>query len=174
MLVSDAIPTVFALALGLGLVGVVVARWFAPEDLRAELRAAAGSLAAVVAVGATAGSLYFSEVRHFVPCELCWYQRIFMYPLSVVLTLAVVRRDERVRPYVCALAGLGALVSIYHVQLQLFPGQGSSCSAGPSCTYQWVDVFGFVSIPVMALASFAIILLLLTQRPPVSKDRENE
>src|SRR5579885_3266782 len=65
-------------------------------------------LAAAIAVTAMGGSLYFSEVAHYTPCTLCWYQRTCMYPLAVVLTIAAIRRDQRVVPYGLALAGIGA------------------------------------------------------------------
>ncbi|MDH3707057.1 MAG: disulfide oxidoreductase [Acidimicrobiia bacterium] len=119
------------------------------------------ALAAVVAVGATLGSLYFSEVRNFTPCELCWFQRIAMYPLAVLLPIAAWRRDDSMRLYATVLAGLGAAVSIYHYQLQLFPDQGSSCSADAPCSFQWIEVFGFVSIPLLALGSFSLVIVLL-------------
>ena len=70
-----------------------------------------------------AGSLYFSEVAHFVPCRLCWYQRIAMYPLVLLLGIATLRRDVGIRLYAIPLAAIGAAVSIYHVQLERFPDQ---------------------------------------------------
>ena len=78
-------------------------------------------MAFVVAMLATIGSLYFSEVAHFDPCRLCWYQRIAMYPLVVVLGIAAVRRDADVGLYVRALAGIGALISAYHLALEWIP-----------------------------------------------------
>ena len=104
-------------------------------------------LALVIAAVSTAGSLYYSEVAGYVPCEMCWYQRICMYSLVPVLAVALVRRDRRGGWYglPLALAGLG--LSVYHYQLQVFPGQGSTCDAAAPCTDQWVDSLGFVSIP---------------------------
>ena len=76
-----------------------------------------------------AGSLYFSEVAGLVPCVLCWYQRIAMYPLAILLTLAAVRGDQSFRPYAATLAAIGALIAAYHVALQRIPGLPSgSCS----------------------------------------------
>jgi len=154
--------TIFALLIAAGIVGMVWARWFAPAQLRRDVADASLTLASLVAVGAMLGSLWFSEVANFTPCEMCWFQRIAMYPLAVILPIAALRRDQGIRPYAIALAGIGALISIYHIQLQLFPGQASSCDPGTPCTYKWLDIFGFVSIPWLALGSFVLILLLAT------------
>ena len=119
-------------------------------------------LAAAVATTAMAGSLYYSESAGFIPCELCWYQRIAMYPLVPILVIAALRR-ELLTVYVVVIAGIGAAISAYHYQLQLFPDQASTCSIDTPCTTQYVDVFGFVSIPFMAGCGFlAIIALALT------------
>ena len=117
-------------------------------------------LAFVVAAGAMASSLYYSESVGFVPCEFCWYQRIAMYPLAVVLLVAAITRDERALRYVLPIAVIGAALSIYHVQLQVFPDQASSCSTGVPCHARYVQEFGFVSIPVMALCGFASVIAL--------------
>ena len=111
-------------------------------------------LALAIAAVATAGSLYYSEVAGYPPCEMCWYQRICMYSLVPVLAVALARRDRGGGWYglPLALAGLG--LSVYHYQLQMFPGQGSTCDAAAPCTYQWVDTLGFVSIPFMAGCGF--------------------
>ncbi len=119
-------------------------------------------LAALVAAVSTAGSLYFSEIAHYVPCALCWYQRIAMYPLVVVLGIAAVRRDVEIRRYVGPLAAIGALISIYHIGVERLPGLPTgSCSLEAPCDLIWVERFGFVTIPVMALAGFLAILTLL-------------
>jgi disulfide bond formation protein DsbB len=117
-------------------------------------------MAFVVAAGAMASSLYYSEIADFVPCEFCWYQRIAMYPLAVILLVAAVMRDERVLRYVVPIAVIGALLSIYHVQLQIFPEQASTCSSGVPCHARYVQEYGFVSIPVMALCGFVSVLAL--------------
>ncbi|MGZ8602880.1 MAG: disulfide bond formation protein B, partial [Actinomycetota bacterium] len=105
-------------------------------------------LAFLVALTATVGSLYLSEVAHFVPCKLCWYQRIAMYPLVPILAIAAWKRDVSVARYVVPLAAIGAAISIYHYQLERFPSQASvSCSADAPCTVVWIWKFHFVSIP---------------------------
>lgn len=118
-------------------------------------------LAAIVAVVAMLGSLYESEIASFVPCRLCWYQRIAMYPMAVILPIAAVRGDVRVRAYAIPLALIGALISIYHYQLEWFPQQTSpACTADAPCTVVWVRELGFVSIPFMALCGFLAIAWL--------------
>jgi disulfide bond formation protein DsbB len=119
-------------------------------------------LAFVVAAVAMAGSLYFSEVASFPPCRLCWYQRIAMYPLVPLLGIAAVRRDRGIAPYAAALAGVGALISAYHVLLERYPSLESSvCEPTNPCTLIWVRRFGYLTIPAMALSGFAVILALL-------------
>lgn len=120
------------------------------------------ALALLVALGATAGSLYLSEVAHFVPCRLCWYQRIAMYPLAPVLGLAAWRRDLSVRPYGLVLAGIGLLIASYHALLERFPWLDTgACEADNPCTLVWVRELGYVTIPLMAATAFAVIALLL-------------
>ncbi|HAZ35597.1 MAG TPA: disulfide bond formation protein B [Acidimicrobiaceae bacterium] len=123
----------------------------------------------VVAVS-TAASLWFSEVAGFVPCELCWYQRIAMYPLVVILGVATWRSDPDPRWRVLPFSVTGLLVSAYHYQLQLFPEQGSSCDVAAPCTRQWVDQFGFVSIPFMAFCGFAAVTALVLAAGAADRD----
>ena len=119
-------------------------------------------LAALVAATAMGGSLYFSEVGHLEPCTLCWYQRIAMYPLVLLLGITAARRDAGIRPYAMTLAGIGAALSAYHVAVQRLPGLPStSCSATAPCSAIQLEVLGFVTIPVLALVAFATILVLL-------------
>jgi disulfide bond formation protein DsbB len=131
---------------------------------RFQQRAAAG------AGTATAGSLWSSEVAGFIPCELCWFQRIAMYPLAVLLPLAAIRRDDAVRPYVRALAGLGLALSVWHVLIQRVPALSgtTSCAADAPCTAMWVNVFGVMTIPTMAAFGFFAVLALSSLPRPVS------
>lgn len=119
-----------------------------------QLRPVLLPLALVIAAVATAGSLYYSEVAGYPPCELCWYQRICMYPLVPVLAVAVARPDRRGGWYALPLAVAGLGLSVYHYQLQLLPDQGSTCDVSAPCTYQWVDGLGFMSLPFMAGCGF--------------------
>ncbi|MFD0588993.1 disulfide oxidoreductase [Paenibacillus sp. GCM10027627] len=117
----------------------------------------------LVAVVATLGSLYFSEVAGFIPCELCWYQRILMYPLSVILGIAAFYDDHRIRKYVLPLSIFGMLVSTYHYMVQKVPGFAEirPCTQGVPCNSSYINWFGFVTIPFLALIGFTLITLLL-------------
>ena len=125
----------------------------------------AAGLAWGVAVLATTGSLYFSEVAGYEPCLLCWYQRIAMYPQVVILAIAAARREVTGRVYAAALSGIGALIASYHVLLEWFPALDSgACDPDNPCTLIWFRVFGIISLPTLALAAFLLILTLLTIR----------
>lgn len=116
----------------------------------------------IVAAVAMAGSLYFSDGVGFVPCLLCWYQRIAMYPLVLVLGVGLVRGDPGVWRYGVPLSVVGLVIAAYHVALQLRPSlEVVSCQAGAPCSARYVAVFGFVSIPGMAAAAFLLITALL-------------
>jgi len=114
----------------------------------------------LVAFVSAASSLYYSEYAKFTPCEFCWYQRIAMYPLAILLLVALASRSRIDARYVVALAGIGLSLSIYHYQLEMFPNQAQICSGVVSCTARFVEEFGFVSIPFMAGCGFLTILLL--------------
>jgi disulfide bond formation protein DsbB len=128
------------------------------------LRSAALPLAWIVSVVATLGSLYFSEIRHFVPCTMCWYQRIAMYPLIIILGIAAYRDDRQIARYILPISSLGILFAVYQILLQNIPGFDpiKLCSIGVPCSTKYVDYFGFISIPVMSLTAFVLITLLLS------------
>ncbi|MCB0879394.1 MAG: disulfide bond formation protein B [Thermoleophilia bacterium] len=108
------------------------------------------------------GSLWMSEHLHFIPCPLCWYQRIAMYPLVLLLGIAAIRRDESIRSYAIPLALVGSVVSIYHYQLERFPDQQSiACSVSVPCTTIWFEKLGYITIPMMALSAFALVVVIL-------------
>jgi disulfide bond formation protein DsbB len=118
----------------------------------------------VVAAIATGGSLFFSEVAGFVPCELCWYQRICMYPLSIVTLLAALAQDRRVARYLLPLPIVGAGVSVYHLLVENgVVGQSAAClvSAPGGCATKWIDEFGYMTIPTLALTGFLLLTALL-------------
>lgn len=150
----------------LTVLGIVVVAVTSRERL-ARVRAAIGiqplQLAAVVAAVATIGSLWLSEGAGFTPCRLCWYQRIAMYPLSVILGIAAVRRDVAVRTYAIPVAAIGAVISIWHVLIERFPSleTSTSCEVANPCSIVWVERFGYLTIPTMALSGFALIIALL-------------
>lgn len=118
-------------------------------------------LAFIVAAGATVGSLWFSEVAGFVPCRLCWFQRIAMYPLVPILLVAAVRSDRRVGWYVIPTAAIGAALAGWHYLIEWRPSlEGGVCSSsGPSCADIWFREFGFVTLPFMALVGFLSIIV---------------
>jgi disulfide bond formation protein DsbB len=133
------------------------------------------ALAFAVALTATLGSLYLSEVAHFPPCRLCWYQRIAVYPLVPVLAVAWWRRDRGVRPYVLALVALGLPISLYHVLLERLPSlDAGACDPTNPCTIIWVERFGYLTIPTMAATAQALVaalfLLVPTPAPPGRAD----
>jgi disulfide bond formation protein DsbB len=108
------------------------------------------------------GSLYFSEVAGFVPCTLCWYQRILMYPLTLLLAIGLLRRDENLPLLVLPFSVLGLGFATYHYLLEktnLFP-ESTACQAGVSCTTVWINWFGFATIPFLSLTGFLTITLM--------------
>jgi disulfide bond formation protein DsbB len=137
-------------------------RW---ERLVRAMAPSAYAMGWIVALLATAGSLYFSDVAGFEPCRLCWYQRIAMYPLVLLLAVAAARRERAGAWYAGSLAAIGAIVSTYHVALEWFPSLDSgACSATAPCTLVWFRVFGVISLPTLALSAFLLILTLMAVR----------
>lgn len=107
------------------------------------------------------GSLYFSEIAGYEPCELCWYQRILMYPLVLILGIAVARKDTKAAVYSLAMSGIGGLISLYHYGIQkinFLSDTAPACGRVP-CTGMYINWFGFVTIPFLALIAFAIIFI---------------
>lgn len=117
----------------------------------------------VIAFVSVASSLFYSEIAGFAPCVLCWWQRIFLYPQAVILFVALLKKDWGVRKYALTLSGLGSFVSIYHTYLQFGGEPPTPCSAagGVSCQFVYFLEYGYVTIPTMALTSFALIILLM-------------
>ena len=122
---------------------------------------------------AMVGSLYFSEVAHYVPCRLCWFQRIAMYPIALIALVALLRRDQGARWYMVPLAVIGGAISIYHYLIEWNPSlEGGACGLfGPACADIWFREFGFVTLAFMALAGFTFVVVVNTVsfasvRPP--------
>ncbi len=116
------------------------------------------SLALAAAWIATLGSLYFSEVRGYAPCPLCWYQRIMMYPLAIILPIGLVRRDRALPIYAMALAAAGWCISSYHLLIERgIISESSACKIGVSCSVRYINWFGFVTIPLLAWTAFMLI-----------------
>ncbi|MBO0962194.1 disulfide bond formation protein B [Neobacillus sp. MM2021_6] len=128
----------------------------------------------VAAIIATLGSLYFSEVMLFIPCTLCWYQRIFMYPLAIILGIAVYRNDNRIYQYVLPLSIIGVLLSGYHTLLQKIPylQQFEMCTSGVPCSKDYINWLGFITIPMLALIAFIIITVSMIVLARGQKEEE--
>ncbi len=120
--------------------------------------------ALIVALAAMIGSLIYSDVIGFEPCKLCWYQRIFMYPLVPILGMAIWRKDRAILPYVIMMAAIGELIAIYHyiVQLGLVPAPCSVSGYSVSCAKVFTLRFGYITIPLMAFTAFILILFFVT------------
>ena len=117
----------------------------------------------LVAIVAMAGSLYFSEIRAFVPCTFCWYQRILMYPLVILLGIASYRGDKNIIPYALPFTLIGGGVALYHYMEQKIPGFGAPelCRAGVPCNVEYINWLGFITIPFLALTAFVLITTIL-------------
>lgn len=171
------VQTVISIYSVLAVVGILILAWFGLMfvaslvsdgiaesfgNVRRRLSTVAIVAAFIVALLAMAGSLYFSESAHFKPCLMCWYQRIGMYPLVLILGIAAIRRDVGVRIYAIPLALVGIAISIYHYFLQWFPEiSATSCDVDAPCTAYWFREFGFISIPFLALVAFALVITFL-------------
>lgn len=121
-------------------------------------------LAWIIALIAAAGSLFFSEVMQLPPCVLCWYQRIAMYPLVVIVGIGIITRDgSRMKIYALPVCLIGLAISIYHNLLYygLIPESITPCTTGVSCTSRQIEWFDFITIPLLALAAFIGIALCL-------------
>lgn len=117
----------------------------------------------LVATIATLGSLFFSEVMDFAPCSLCWYQRIFMYPLVIILLVGLFPLDKNVFKYSVPFAILGWLSALYHnlLHYEIITEDMTPCSQGVPCSTKYIEIFGFLTIPMLSLITFSIILTLL-------------
>ena len=121
-------------------------------------------LAFLVAAIATAGSLFFSEIADFIPCELCWYQRICMYPIALLTLLMALANDHRAARYLLPLPLAGAAVSIYHLLVEngvVEQSQACLVSAPGGCATKWINEFGYVTIPTLALTGFTLTFALM-------------
>jgi disulfide bond formation protein DsbB len=112
---------------------------------------------------ATLGSLYFSEIRGFIPCELCWYQRILMYPIVLILGISTFQNDFSSKKFVLPMAIIGWFISLYHYLIQKVPGfaEIKPCINGVPCNTEYINWFGYITIPLLSFMSFTIIILSL-------------
>ena len=132
------------------------------SEIRDFFRDYGSQLAFGPAVAALLGSLYFSEIAGFVPCELCWYQRILMYPLAVIILVGIFNEDRLLPIYTLPFSLTGIGISLYHTLLQFnIIGSTTICSTGAACTTRYVNAYGFITIPMMALIAFTLITILM-------------
>ena len=161
--------TIFNTIVGIGIISIIVGivlvfamiflqetdsklfRWIKKHSL---------TIAFLLALGGMIGSLIYSNVFMFAPCEFCWWQRIFLYPQVIILGVAAWYRDVRIGTISIILSVIGICISIYHVLLQAGAvGSGAACAlTGVSCTRIDVLIFGWITIPIMCLVLFVGIL----------------
>ena len=117
----------------------------------------------IISLFATLGSLFFSEVMQFIPCSLCWYQRIFMYPLVFIFLINLLYPDDKVFKYSFPLVVVGLIISIYHnlLILKIIPETLSPCISGVPCSVDYLNYFGFITIPLLSFIAFLTIFILL-------------
>lgn len=165
-LLSGVLGCVALAIAGMALLALVANRWFSGRPrtvaFHSSVLGAAPVLALGVAATSTAGSLYFSEVAGYVPCNLCWYQRIAMYSAALILAVSVVMRDRAVAPYVLALALAGLVISAYHYVVEWNPSlETDVCSLDVPCTTIWFRQFEFMSLPFLAGCGFLALVSLM-------------
>ena len=117
----------------------------------------------LISLSSMGGSFFFSEVMELPPCVLCWYQRIAMYPLVLIIGVGIILNDRRMKAYALPFALIGLAIAVYHNLLYygLIPESITPCTQGISCTSRQIEWFGFITIPLMALVSFVSIALCL-------------
>lgn len=113
----------------------------------------------VVSFVATLGSLYFSEIRQFEPCELCWYQRILMYPIVIISLVAYIQKNARIALTTLVFSCIGGTISLYHYGIQKldFLSENAPACGRVPCTGQYINWLGFITIPFLALTAFILI-----------------
>jgi disulfide bond formation protein DsbB len=125
-------------------------------------------LAFSTAMAGAVGSLFFSEIMEYAPCVLCWYQRIALYPLVPIIAVGIATRDDGWRKYAMPLALAGLVIAGYHNLLYygVIPEAITPCTEGVPCNARQLELFGFITIPLMALASFAAITAMIILYQP--------
>lgn len=127
----------------------------------------------LAALGAFCLSLFYSEIVGFPPCELCWIQRIFLYPQLILFGMELYKRDRSIIPFSIVFATLGSLVSIYHVFVEAGLTSGISCAnpsnGGVSCAVRYIYEFGYITMPIMALTLSLFIIMILVNYKYISR-----
>lgn len=117
----------------------------------------------LISIIGTLGSLYFSEILGYLPCKLCNFQRVFLYPISLISFIAFITKDKKAGiRYILPLSIFGGIIALYHYLLQMgiFEESITSCTAGIPCDETYIKVFGFITIPLLSFISFITISFL--------------
>ena len=130
------------------------------EPINAFFKKNALLFAFIIALVGTSGSLFYSEIAGYEPCKLCWFQRIFMYPLTILLGIALIKNDFEIADYVIPLSVIGGLISTYHYYIQRVAYSLSCGVDAVSCTTTYSFYYGYITIPIMALTAFVMIIVL--------------
>lgn len=134
----------------------------------------AAKLALLVSLGAIFGSLFYSQIVGFEPCVLCWWQRVFIFPMPVILLVALRNRFESVFSYLVPLALLALVVSGYHSYVELGGGSLLPCTAeGGACSRVYVNEFGYITIPTMSMTVSLFVLVLAWARKIYRNENSN-
>lgn len=160
------ISAIITVLSNIAVVALVASFVFRKQDWAKKLIMWTGSralgLGFLVALGAFVGSLIYSEVIGYAPCVLCWIQRVFIYPQVVILGLALGKKDKNIIPYSIALSVLGGIVALYHAFTQLGGYSLTPCTAvGGACAKVYVLMWGYITIPTMALSAFGLLLCIM-------------
>ena len=117
----------------------------------------------IIASVATLGSLFFSEIMNFIPCTMCWYQRIFMYPLVLIFLINLLYPDDKLFKYSMPLVATGLFFSIYHnlLMFDIIPESVVPCVSGVPCSTEYINWFGFVTIPLLSFVAYFMLFILL-------------
>ncbi len=168
-----ALMTLAALAGTLGIVVLSIGARFSPVLARFndQLKDVFGDwaywLVFLIALVSMLGSLYYSEIVGYPPCSLCWYQRIVMYPLVVIMGIAAFKRDTKIRVYVLPLMVIGAVLALYQYIIGYMPdAEILGCSLDVSCTERYIWEFGFVDFPFMSFVGFSLMISLMLWASP--------
>ncbi len=128
----------------------------------------------IISMIATMGSLFYSEIIGYAPCKLCWFQRIFMYPIPLLAGIALIKKDQTIKKYILFLAIIGAIFSIYHYSIQFLPQLVACTIDGANCAEKQSFYFGYITIPMMALTAFITITLLSSTKNKTNQNKNKK
>lgn len=145
------------------LVGILFTRTDWSKQIASWVGQRAILLAFLVSIGAVLGSLFYSNILGFSPCVLCWWQRVFLFPVPVILGIALYKKDDEVMKYVLPLAVISGLLALYQSYVYLGGESVLPCTAeGGECSRIYVMAFGYITIPLMSL-TISLYLILLSR-----------